>query len=524
MLKFARSFVVLAFVMALMVGGFLSEAQQIGQEISVPRHLVDGEEYELPMKDLLDHGSVLFSAIWTSQEGGGRPLSKGTGAPLSDPDKPLEFPRSFNRISGPDSNSCAGCHTQPFGIAGGGGDIVANVFVLGQRFDFADFAHGDRLTTRGNRDEQGKLATLDQIANSRATIGMFGSGYIEMLAREMTTDLLAIRDRIGPGEEALLVTKGVEFGTLARRDNGIWDMSRVEGLPSTSLESTGPDCPPDLIVQPFHQVGAVISLREFTNNAYNHHHGIQSAERFGEGSDPDDDGFTNELTRADVTAVVLYQATLAVPGRVIPRNPVIEDAVLRGERSFEAVGCASCHVPSLPLSAEGRNFTEPNPFNDLGDLQVGNAPELGVDLNSDEFPTPRLQADAEGVTWVPAFTDLKLHDITEGPDDPNREHLDQIPPVGSRAFFFGNGRFLTKKLWGAANEPPYYHHGKYTTLREATLAHAGEAEQSADAFRALPNEDQDCVIEFLKTLQVLPPGTKSLVVDERGEPREWPPR
>src|SRR5258708_10967136 len=38
-------------------------------------------------------------------------------------------------------------------------------------------------------------------------------------------------------------------------------------------------------------------------------------------ADPDGDGFTNELTTADLTAVSLFQATLAVPGRVIPNDP-----------------------------------------------------------------------------------------------------------------------------------------------------------------------------------------------------------
>jgi hypothetical protein len=50
---------------------------------------------------------------------------------------------------------------------------------------------------------------------------------------------------------------------------------------------------------PFHQAGAVVSLRQFTNNAFNQHHGIQSEERFGLGVDEDGDGFANELTRAD---------------------------------------------------------------------------------------------------------------------------------------------------------------------------------------------------------------------------------
>ena len=63
----------------------------------------------------------------------------------------------------------------------------------------------------------------------------------------------------------------------------------------------------------------------------------------------------------------------------------------------------------------------------------------------------------------------------------------------------------------------------FTTLRQAVLAHDGEAKQIRAAFEALKPFEQDAVIEFLKTLQVLPPGTRALVVDERGHPKEWPP-
>ena len=120
------------------------------------------------------------------------------------------------------------------------------------------------------------------------------------------------------------------------------------------------------------------------------------------------------------------------------------------------------------------------------------------------LPGPRLQP-VDGIVWVPAFTDLKLHDITRGENDPNREPLDMSQPTGSAAFRAGNSRFLTKKLWGAANEPPYFHHGKFATLREAVLAHGGEAQDATDAFLALTDYEQGAVIEFLKTLQVLPP-------------------
>jgi hypothetical protein len=489
----------------------------IGREVAIVRHLSEGEEFKISLRDLLEHGRRLFAANWTRQEGGGRPLTKGTGNPLSDPGSPLLFPRNFNRISAPDSNSCAGCHNVPFGIAGGGGDIVANVFVLGQRFDFATMNQiPDGFVTKGTSDENGQATDLQHIANSRNTLGMFGSGYIEMLARQITTDLQAIRDKLPVGKTAALVSKGLSFGKLTRTGANTWDTSAVTGLQASSLAGT----PPNLIIRPFHQAGAVISLRQFTNNAMNHHHGIQPTERFGVGTDPDGDGFSNEMTEADVTAVTIFQATLAVPGRVIPNDPAIEHAIRIGERRFADIGCASCHIPKLPLDDRGWVFTEPSPFNPTGNRRPSDGPIYEVNLNSARLPSPRLEVD-RGVVWVPAFTDLRLHDICDGPDDPNIEPLDMHAAPGSPEFFAGNRRFVTRKLWGAANEPPYFHHGQFTTLRESVLAHGGEAAWTRANFNALPAGERDAVIEFLKSLQVLPPGTASLVVDENGRPRHW---
>ena len=494
---------------------------QPGREVAVPVHLQDGEEYTMPLPKLLKAGAEMFSAVWTPQEGGGRPLTDGTGKPLADPTDPLVFPRNHNRLSGSDANSCAGCHNTP--RAGGGGDIVANVFVLGNRFDFMTFDPTDTIPTKGAVDEEGKQVTLGDFANSRATLGMFGSGYIEMLAREITFDLRAQSKALAPGQSVELTSKGLSFGTLSRGADGSWDTSAVEGLPPESLASAGPAVPPSLIIRPFHQVGAVVSLREFTNNAFNQHHGIQAEERFGVGQDPDGDGFVNEMTKADMTAVTVWQATLPVPGRVIPRYRPLEEAVLTGEQAFAQVGCADCHVQSLPLTQWGEYYYEPNPFNPPGNASPADTELLKVNLDSDGLPGPRLKDDADGITRVRAYTDLKLHDITNGPGDPNCEVLNQHAPAGSEAFFAGNCRFLTKKLWGIGNEPPYYHHGLYATIREAIEAHAGEAQASTDAFHALSEYEQGSLIEFLKTLQVLPAGTKTLVVDENGKPRQWPP-
>ncbi|HZQ52596.1 MAG TPA: di-heme oxidoredictase family protein [Bryobacteraceae bacterium] len=477
-----------------------AQTEQIGREVAIPEHLQNGQEFQISLTALLEFGKQLFTANWTVQEGQGRPLAKGVGtpAPLSDPGSPLVFPRNFNRLSAPDANSCAGCHNAP--VTGGAGDIVANVFVLGQRFDSVTMDHSDTLVTRGAVDESGDFITVLNFADSRATPGMFGSGYVELLAREITTDLRAIESTILPGQSAALVSKGIYFGRLARRADGAWDTSGVTGLPPQALISTRPSNPPSLIVQPWHQSGNAVSLRQFTINAFNQHHGIQAEERFGNGVDQDGDGFINELTEADITAAVLFQAAMAVPGRVIPENPVLQSAIVNGERLFAKIGCATCHIPSLPL--KNWMYTEPNPYNPPGNLRPGDAPAFTMDLTDPRLPHPRLRP-VNGVIYVPAYTDFKLHDICSGADDPNAEAIDQNQPAGSQAFFIGNRRFLTKRLWNVGSSPNHFHHGKFTTIRESILAHAGEAEDTRSNFVSLSPYDQGSIIEFLKTLKVL---------------------
>lgn len=502
---------------------------QIGQEVAIPRHLQDGEEFRLSIPQLIQFGSQLFTAKFTVQEGAGRPASKGTGAPISDPSSPLVFPRNFDRVSSPEANACSGCHNAP--VSGGGGDRVTEVFVLAQRFDHLTFDHNDGMTLRGALDESGKFVTMENATNDRKTIGMNGSGFVEMVARQMTADLQAIAAATTPGSSRPLVTKGVSFGILTHNGDGTWNTSQVVGLPAPSMKTTG-TTPPTLIILPYHQAGAVVSIRQFTNNAMNHHHGMQSEERFGLNVDADGDGFANELTAADITAISMFQATMAVPGRMIPNDADIERAILNGERLFDEIGCNSCHTDALPLDHQGWMYSEPNPYNPAGNLRAGpenyplTAPPLTVDLTSNQLPEPRLLPNEDGVIMVPAYTDLKLHDISATGDpktDPECEPLDQNQPAGSAAFFNGNCKFITRKLWGFYNQGgAFMHHGKFTTAREAVEAHNGEAIAQRRAFDALPAERQNELIEFLKSLQVLPLNATSLVVDENGNPKRWP--
>jgi mono/diheme cytochrome c family protein len=452
----------------------------LGDGPVIREHLsqADIDAGRVPFEALVQKGRELFVANFNLFDGAGRPEATGDGKPS--PRARHTFPENFNRSSGPDANACAGCHNAP--RPGGGGDNVANVFVLAQLHDLTNDISADT-------------------ANERNTLGMWGSGAIEMLAREMTADLQAIRqaalqqaESSGQPVTRPLVTKGVSFGQITARPNGSTDDSGIEGVDK------------DLILKPFHQKGVVISLRQFTVNAYNHHHGMEASERFGDGVDFDKDGVADELTRGDITAATLFQAAMEVPGRVIPRHPVIEQAVRAGEATFQQIGCASCHVPALTLN--NPIYSEPNPYNPSGNLRVGDvARPFRFDLTR-QGPLPRLERTADGKAIVRAFTDLKRHKM--GPLCNNEKLIQGGVPTD---------QFITKKLWGFASEAPFLHTGRCTTITEAILVHGGDAQGARDAFAGLPKADRDNLIEFLKSLQVLPAGSRSLVVDEGGRPR-----
>jgi hypothetical protein len=217
---------------------------RIGEERAIAHHLANGQEFTLTLRDLIDHGRMLFTANWTDQDGVGRPFTKGNGKPLSDRSRPLTGARAFNRISGPDANSCAGCHNAPHAMAGGGGDYVTQAFVGAERFDFVTFDRTDLVPTRGSLDEMKRAATLQSVGNLRSTPGLFGAGYLEMLARQMSADLQRTRDSIQPGTSKPLVSKGVSFGTLARRRGS----SASPGIRATARHRTGraPGLPRDI--------------------------------------------------------------------------------------------------------------------------------------------------------------------------------------------------------------------------------------------------------------------------------------
>lgn len=439
------------------------------------------DDGRIRFRELFEAGEDLFIARFNLLDGEGRPAATGNGIPS--PRAPRPIPE-FIQSSGPTANSCAGCHFQP-GI-GGGGDFAVSVHVLANNLDppVDSFA--------------------PEFGDERNSLGLQGGGVIELLAREMTVDLHAIREqaigqaqRTGQAATLALVTKGVNFGQITALPNGTLNTDGVQGVDR------------DLIIKPFHQKGVVVSLREFSNNAMNHHLGIQTIERFGAAqtgiNDFDQDGVPDELTAGDVTAVTIWQAALGIPGRVIPTDPRRRRAMERGERVFNRVGCAQCHLPSLVLN--NPVFTEPNPFNPPGNLRPEDVPNPFVFDLTRQGLGPRLERQRNGRVIVRAFTDLKRHVI----GDQDFPHF-----LNERVIQAGvpTDQFLTRKLWDVGNSAGYGHRGDLTTISEAILNHGGEGRSARDAFTALPQNEQAAVIEFLKSLQILPDGVASLTLTD----------
>lgn len=187
----------------------------------------------------------------------------------------------------------------------------------------------------------------------------------------------------------------------------------------------------------------VPSVREFVRDAMSNELGITmptvSGDTFGNTTDGDSIA-DPELTAAELDDVAYFIRTLSPPPRT-RHDAALEDA---GAMVFARVGCAACHVESLP-DAAGRP--------------------------------------------VPLYSDLLLHDVARAG-----------VVLGIADGDAGPREFRTAPLWGIARTAPYMHDGRATTLDAAIVAHDGEAAASARAVLMLTPQDRASLIAFLASL------------------------
>lgn len=440
--------------------------QHLQSHFQVPNGAVSLEELER----IRNYGEVLFKARFTREEGAGRP--KATQAIIPTKRKRVsEF--TFSRTAGLDAAACVACHNEP--KAGGAGDFAANVFVS-EGFVNADFDSLD-----------------PQFSNERNSNHLFGSGLVELLAREMTTELHELRDQAlkqaRQTQQAVkveLVTKGVSYGQLTAQPDGVVDLSALQGIDT------------DLIIRPFSQKGVFVSLRQFTVNAMNQHHGMQAIERFGSrwtGEDDfDEDGIKNEMSPADISALVAWQASLPPPTQQKPEDLQWQQAAAEGEKLFQKIQCASCHIPALPLKS--LTFTDPGLWDTAGTLRQGENAQAKTSYDfALQIWAKSLKRNEKGEFLVPLFGDLKRHVIAD----------EQVAALGNELLsqrFVERDQFMTSELWGIASTAPYGHRGDQLTLNEIIRAHGGEGRAARDAYIALSESERSSLIAYLKTLVI----------------------
>lgn len=239
------------------------------------------------------------------------------------------------------------------------------------------------------------------------------------------------------------------------------------------------------------------SLRQFTVNAMNDHHGMQASERFGAdwtGTDDfDGDGHADEMSPGQISALVAWQATLAAPTRKTDLPDIWQAAAAEGESLFGGIGCTSCHIPALPL--ESLKFQDPGPYDTAGTLRQSDVDTpLTYDLGTLDW-VKALPRDDRGRVLVPLFGDLKRHKIADAANDTFGNEL-----LAQR--FVARDVFITAELWGIGSTAPYGHRGDLTTLDEVILAHGGEATDSRKAYAGLGENERQSIIAFLRSLEI----------------------
>ncbi len=398
-------------------------------------------------------GGLIFSTPFTKLDGHGHEPVSAHEPDLLETRPTLQGNGTFLRVNGLDAQTCMECHSVlsnavvPFRFGVGGvGSASSNAMFKPTWIDPTD---------GGKENFTGRFINPPFL---------FGSGGVELLAKEMTLDLQQLRAQAqqSPGTSVSLVTKGVSFGSLSCHQDGTCDPSQVEGVDA------------DLVVRPFGRKGEFATVRAFDVEAMEFHFGMEPVELVGEGVDRDGDGVINEVSIGQISALHIFNTTLTLPLMDLSRNA--QD----GQELFEHIGCADCHIPALITTSPMLTYSFP---------EVPTDPTANVFYSVDLTAYPTFFEEGEqGGLVVPLFADLKRHDMG-----------------AELAESFGDelaAQFTTARLWGVADTAPYLHDGRALTLTEAITLHGGEAQEARDAFiNTLDDEEKADLLAFLRSLR-----------------------
>ena len=327
------------------------------------------------------------------------------------------------------ATSCAVCHSVP---AIGGSGVVLETRA-GYRDEAGAFrglnAAGDTLMhlfSIPSHSCQPIMPADVNVVARRAPIPLFGAGLVEAISDDV---LLSIedpfdRDRDGVSGRAAVV---IDPATRERRVGRFgWKAQQA------TLLSFGAD--------------AYRNEMGITNDVFPQESafGVSQAQMQRCDARPDPEDVRNPLTRRrgidNFEAFMKFLAPIA-------RGPV-DDIVRDGERIFQALGCAACHVPALATGSSAHPL-----FNRRS---------------------------------VPLFSDLLLHDVGTGD--------------GIRQASAEPEEIRTPALWGLRLRRPFLHDGSAATVEAAIGRHRNEAELARRGFDQLSDNDRRRLLTFLSSL------------------------
>ena len=414
------------------------------------------------------------------------------------------FQRKFTRLQGQGANEMDGV-----------GDINTDIAIGAGLSDSCALCHG---RPRGSAGVGGNVVTRP---DSRDAPHLFGLGLKEMLADEITTDLRSTRDlsvllaqKLHRPMTLMLVSKGVNYGSITGNPDGSVNTSKVQGVDS------------DLRVKPFFSEGSTISMREFIVGALHNEMGLQAS------ADPDllkasaggrvvtpsgmvldgskdkispppapDAQNGNEIDPAIVDHLEFYLLNYFKPGHGQP-SPMSD----RGRRIFDRIGCSSCHVGDMTINHDRRVADLETVYDPKGIFNTlfATATPLYQEVD-DGSGLPHLKIPTGNAFVVKdIYSDFKRHDLGANFYERNWDGTMQT-------------QFLTRALWGAGTTGPYGHDGRSITLNDVILRHGGESLVSRNKYVALGSNEQIALQTFLNSLVLFPPDDTASTLDP-GDP------
>src|SRR5580700_5358789 len=155
-------------------------------------------------------------------------------------------------------------------------------------------------------------------------------------------------------------------------------------------------------------------------------------------------------------------------------------AAKKGMALFAKIGCETCHTEIMTTAPAGTR------------------------INGGTFTIP----DALGSVTFHPYGDFLMHDVGTGdgilqaiPEHYGKKVFQMMSDYLSKQDFESSrNKIRTAPLWGVRLRPRLMHDGASLTFRDAIARHRSEASHASEQFEKLTREDQEAIIEFLKSL------------------------